>query len=178
MPNCKICGRPVVSGPVMHSECLEQLITEAAEQFCDSYCSWPNLYDGDPEQLQRECCDSCPMEQLMKLAGREGVLEPDCSCMSAHDAAEMVAEALRHQKSAAREAPTVTPPPNDPLTLEELRGMDGEPVWVRNHCSDHCKCRVIASTDEHFTFFSDGGAKENRSYGSYWTAYRRRPEEG
>ena len=26
--------------------------------------------------------------------------------------------------------PTITPPPNDPLTLEELREMDGEPVWI------------------------------------------------
>lgn len=25
--------------------------------------------------------------------------------------------------------PTLTPP-NEPLTLEELRGMDGEPVWL------------------------------------------------
>lgn len=25
--------------------------------------------------------------------------------------------------------PTITPPPNDPLALEELREMDGEPVW-------------------------------------------------
>ena len=28
------------------------------------------------------------------------------------------------------DAPTIIPPPNDPLTLEELREMDGEPVWV------------------------------------------------
>lgn len=27
-------------------------------------------------------------------------------------------------------APTIEVPPNDPLTLEELREMDGEPVWV------------------------------------------------
>lgn len=26
--------------------------------------------------------------------------------------------------------PTIAPPPNNPLTLEELREMDGEPVWV------------------------------------------------
>lgn len=26
--------------------------------------------------------------------------------------------------------PTITPPPNDPLTPDELREMDGEPVWV------------------------------------------------
>lgn len=27
------------------------------------------------------------------------------------------------------EMPTLTPP-NEPLTIEQLRGMDGEPVWV------------------------------------------------
>lgn len=27
-------------------------------------------------------------------------------------------------------AKTIAPPPNDPLTLEELREMDGEPVWA------------------------------------------------
>ena len=28
------------------------------------------------------------------------------------------------------DAPTITPPPNDPLTLDQLREMDGEPVWA------------------------------------------------
>lgn len=37
MPNCKICDRPVLAGPVMHSECLEKLVAETAEQFCDSF---------------------------------------------------------------------------------------------------------------------------------------------
>ncbi len=31
---------------------------------------------------------------------------------------------------AVADAPTIAPPSNDPLTLEELREMDGEPVWV------------------------------------------------
>lgn len=75
-------------------------------------------------------------------------------------------------------APTIAPPPNGPLTLEQLRGMDGEPVWVRNHCTGDYTCRVIDSVDKHFTFFTDGITKENRSFGSYWTAYRRKPEEG
>lgn len=69
-------------------------------------------------------------------------------------------------------------PPNAPLTLEELREMDGEPVWVRNHCSGACICRVISLSDENFTHFSDGGLCENKSYRTYWTAYRRKPEEG
>ncbi len=69
MANCKICGRPVLVGPVMHGECLEQLVTEAAEQICDKYCRWLGAYVSS-EQLQREICDSCPMERLMQLAKR------------------------------------------------------------------------------------------------------------
>ena len=64
MPTCKICGRPVVAGPVMHSECLVQLVTEAAEQFCDNYCRWP-VTNAD---LLDEHCTNCPMDRLMKLA--------------------------------------------------------------------------------------------------------------
>ena len=67
MPNCKICGRPVMAGPVMHSECLTKLVTEAAETFCDNYCRWP-LTNAD--QLEAHC-DSCPMEQLMKLTRQD-----------------------------------------------------------------------------------------------------------
>lgn len=64
MPNCKICGRPVPAGTVMHGDCLELLITEVAEQFCDNYCRWPLT---NAEQLETHC-NSCPMDQLMKLA--------------------------------------------------------------------------------------------------------------
>lgn len=63
MANYKICGRPVVAGPVMHSECLEQLVTEVAEQFCDNYCRLP-LTNAD---LLDEHCKCCPIDQLMKM---------------------------------------------------------------------------------------------------------------
>ena len=36
---------------------------------------------------------------------------------------------LREVEREVKEAPTLTPP-NEPLTLDELREMDGEPVWV------------------------------------------------
>lgn len=29
MPNCKICGKPVVSGVVLHEECLDKMIASA-----------------------------------------------------------------------------------------------------------------------------------------------------
>ena len=42
-----------------------------------------------------------------------------------HQAAQIIDMLI----SALEGDPTLTPP-NDPLTLEELREMDGEPVWV------------------------------------------------
>lgn len=63
MANCKICGRPVVTTPVMHDECLEHVVTEVAEQFCDNYCRWP-LTSAD---LLDEHCRCCPMDRIMKL---------------------------------------------------------------------------------------------------------------
>lgn len=38
--------------------------------------------------------------------------------------------AFRRAFELVLDAPTITSLPNDPLTLEELREMDGEPVWV------------------------------------------------
>lgn len=39
-------------------------------------------------------------------------------------------------------AKTIAPPPNDPLTLEELRGMDGEPVFCVDGQGNKCWCLV------------------------------------
>ena len=73
MANCKICGKPVLAGPVMHSECLDRLATEAAEKFCDDYCRW-RLESVSDEKLQETYCDSCPANELMKLTKRGGQL--------------------------------------------------------------------------------------------------------
>lgn len=78
--------------------------------------------------------------------------------------------------------PTVPPPPNDPLTLEELREMDGEPVWIQ-HLGENkdSRWRIIK-------YSTDAGLHVEDSYpalyygwdtyGWLWNAYRRKPEEG
>lgn len=71
MAKCKICDRPVLAGPVMHNKCLESLVTEAAEKFCDNYCRWPLT---NAEQLEAHC-DSCPMDRLMQLVKQGGMSE-------------------------------------------------------------------------------------------------------
>lgn len=81
-----------------------------------------------------------------------------------------------------RSMPTLTPP-NEALTLEELREMDGEPVYVvpSNEYSELGKWCVVSIGDsndyscalvpgvEYWTWKFEG-------YGEQWLAYRRPPE--
>lgn len=70
------------------------------------------------------------------------------------------------------------PPPNAPLTMEELREMDGQPVWFCKCHNGLCNWCVIDHTNETNIFFTDGTVRLMSSYGDGWLAYRRRPEEG
>ena len=69
------------------------------------------------------------------------------------------------------------PPPNDPLTLEELREMDGEPVWVVHPDDVLPPFWGIVEAD-------DGTVSNSWCYATFedydteWLAYRRRPEDG
>ena len=68
---------------------------------------------------------------------------------------------------------------NEPLTLDELRKMDGEPVW----------CVEITGREE-WLFRRDGGFADMYgeftsddfmfwdNYGKLWWCYRQKPEEG
>lgn len=77
---------------------------------------------------------------------------------------------------ALREAEEVTAAqqPNDPLTLAELREMDGEPVWIaakgigRYDIYQGCANRCLEQ------FYK--AALPSSSYGTDWLAYRRKPE--
>ena len=86
---------------------------------------------------------------------------------------------------AALEMPTLSPP-NEPLTLDELREMDGEPVWCKwllpeDKAIEQGKWFIVISGDKagleikrpaeygyHFCKIDD--------YGKTWLAYR--PPEG
>ena len=75
---------------------------------------------------------------------------------------------------AAMNMPTLTPP-NEPLTLAELREMDGEPVW-----DEKGKCYLVDTT---YQFCSDSDIEiaivDKRSIKRYpyrRTLYRRPPE--
>ena len=84
-------------------------------------------------------------------------------------------------------APTLTQP-NEPLTLEELREMDGEPVWVtsaRERGNIPSRWVLFAGVSKSkrnsdvFVFATTGGIAQGYeavNYGKTWNAYRRPPE--
>ena len=69
-------------------------------------------------------------------------------------------------------------PPNDPLTLEELRGMDWEPVYMVDLIGGPSWDQWIIfkkSTDDGFAPLG-GGFFITETYGRTWLASRRKPE--
>jgi len=82
----------------------------------------------------------------------------------------------------APEVEAVVLPPNDPLTMEELREMDGQPVWVVgvskvNNFKGHWDiCEWDG--DEGVIFPYCGETPDMDLLGTSWFAYRHRLEEG
>lgn len=76
--------------------------------------------------------------------------------------------------------------PNEPLTLDEIREMDGEPIYVttKNYGDGWCILNWHG-VNKSYTYFSRTGTSEGmtatplsaKTYGDLWTAYRRPPEE-
>lgn len=69
---------------------------------------------------------------------------------------------------------------NDPLTIEELREMDGEPVWIERIESNSPDDRewALMFYREKFCRTSCGNIAPFVCYGIGWLAYRHKPEEG
>lgn len=71
-------------------------------------------------------------------------------------------------------------PPNPPLTLEELREMEGEPVWISfvNHPNSGFWDVVETCWELFYTLhLKMYGALPLEEIGKTWLAYRRRPED-
>jgi len=79
------------------------------------------------------------------------------------------------------ETPTETATENKPLTLEQLRQMDGEPVWTVPLDGTGCgewTIIAIGAQIEMLKTLSLDTAYEECNYGKTWLAYARRPEVG
>lgn len=79
----------------------------------------------------------------------------------------------------AEEAISALSPPNEPLTLEELREMKGQPVWtVTTGLDGSGRWELVCDVDyedvlEMASCVDGFYAIEMDTYGSTWTAYRR-----
>ena len=69
---------------------------------------------------------------------------------------------------------------NDPLTMAELRKMDGEPVWVEFQDGSGGKWGIVHITMFNQIVFANGlhCTIGEPYYGKTWLAYRQKPEEG
>lgn len=63
----------------------------------------------------------------------------------------------------------------DPLTLEELREMDGEPVWISYFAGGPNVCMLVDAKHD-VCRDAHGGFAVFENLGRTWIAYRRRPE--
>ena len=91
-------------------------------------------------------------------------------CAEAADHIKKLSEELEKLKAA---------PENKALTLEQLRQMDGEPVWVKEidgtGCGEWTIIDIGAQTEMLKALSPDTGYKEY-NYGKTWLAYARKPE--
>ena len=104
--------------------------------------------------------------------------------LSYYEALDMAISALREQ-----DVPDKDVGKNEPLTMAELREMDGEPVWVSvsNNWRESgvsegwCIVRFHSEDDRVRVYVYDTrhGARffAQQDYGKSWIAYRQKPEE-
>lgn len=91
------------------------------------------------------------------------------------EALSMAAAALREQETKCVEIDTVKP-----LTLDELREMDGEPVWIRaKHYGIYADIvNIMGKEDgERRVHFSINYRLQENGCGKTWLAYRSEPKE-
>ena len=97
---------------------------------------------------------------------------PDSRYTILREALDMAISALRQQEHFCEVTKKV-----DPLTLDELREMDGEPVWVQSPgVPEYGRWAIVEGVGENCLFLRDDFTCHD--YGKTWLAYRQKPEEG
>ena len=88
------------------------------------------------------------------------------------DALWVAISALRQQQEHFREVTKKV----EPLTMDELRKMDGEPVWVQSPgVPEYGRWAIVEGVGENCLFLHDDFTCHD--YGKTWLAYRQKPEE-
>ena len=94
----------------------------------------------------------------------ERYINDDCYTIEHREACRMAVIALREQEEREN---------RKPLTLDELRKMDGEPVWIDDWFEDFHGWELSEDASDYF----DGDSRTVESYGTRWEAYRSKPKE-
>ncbi len=84
------------------------------------------------------------------------------------DALQVALAVLRTQQERER---------NEPLTLDELRNMDGEPVYVVVLYAKTAWWAVVRTVTSEKLTTDYGGWFDMTEYGKTWLAYRHKPKE-
>ena len=97
---------------------------------------------------------------------------PDSRYTILREALDMAISALRQQETVTNR--------NEPLTLDELRKMDGKPVWVEFQDGSGGCWGIVHINTFNYIVFANGlfCTIGNPYYGKAWLAYRQKPEEG
>jgi hypothetical protein len=93
-----------------------------------------------------------------------------CQIYPAYRANEIAIEALQEQAEREKE--------NKPLTLEELRQMDGEPVWVvgKRELKAAINGWMLINTKSNYSeAMTSTKSCQFADYGKLWLAYARKP---
>ena len=117
-------------------------------------------------------------ENLYKFLTDQRVKERGAYSKGVNTGLDIARSALRNEQI----APTFTPP-NEPLTLEQLREMNGEPVWIVEH-PDWGHWELSADAEDYIADRDQDlyGLKHDDPAGQCglhvlgWLAYRRPPE--
>ena len=97
---------------------------------------------------------------------------PDSRYTILREALDMAISALRQQEHFREVTKKV-----EPLTLDELREMDGEPVWVVWPDGRIKSQWLIVGSAFWIDMFVEWDGKISYDYGNTWLAYRQNPEE-
>ena len=95
---------------------------------------------------------------------------PDSRYTILREALDMAISALRQQDHFREVTKKV-----EPLTLDELRQMDGEPVWVQSPgVPEYGRWAIVEGVGENCLFLHDDFTCHD--YGKTWLAYRQKKE--
>ena len=114
-------------------------------------------------------------EELLRALRRLSVETGSLACLGCgyeHNCSIHGCAVIREAAEALEE------PPNAPLTLEELRKMYGEPVWIVSTSGEYNPCWGLINGLDKRVYDANDGFCPFHEYGNTWLAYRRRPEEG